>query len=314
MEAAYRHIATEAKVTDLQGVGMSVEKQEGNKVRISSGPVNAIENEAYVGLADKDLSIGLKNKQGLENSTMRVADLDLSTQEGLDQYHRFLLTGKVPEADGNTVTRSGTTQTLKITNETSVQASIGPVDINAQLLSSEGERKVTQYTDGSKSDEVSLDYGRGNNLTISKDFDFLGKPVTDPEKPTYALTMGAVNPDSSSQLAAAYAQDPDSAEAQSYRNQPAQDARISFTPEEAQEMQRLATDYVQRHKLGPTDVPTTGTAGFMQRIAEARNADEVAAVFAKASSNGMIAEDLMNLRAENPDKPLPGTLKLQNAP
>jgi hypothetical protein len=317
-EFAYRHIATEAKVTDLQGVGMSVEKQADNKVRISSGPVKAIENEAYVGLAHKDISVGLKNKQGLENTTMRVADLDLSTQEGLDKYHRFLITGQVPEADGNTVTRSGTTQTLKLTNETSAQVSLGPVDISKQLLSTEGERKTTQYTDGSKSDEVSLTYGRGSNLTISKEFDFLGNPVTDPDKPTYALTMGQLDPRSSSSLAAAYAEDPDSAEAASYRGKPAQDAQISFTPEQAQEMQRMATEYVQNHNdLSSTtlqDAVLTGTSDFMQQVALARNADEVAAVFAKASSNGRLADDLMNLRADNPDKPLPGTLKLQNSP
>lgn len=317
-EGAYRHIATEAKVTDLRGAGMAVEKLDGNRVKITSGSVNAIENEAFFGAGGKNWAVGLKNKQGLENTSMRMAELDLSTQEGMDKYQRFLITGQVPEADGNTVTRSGTTQSLKLNSETSLRGNLGPVDINLQFMGNEGERKTTQYTDGSKSDELTLSYDQSANLTISKDFDFRGAQVEDPDKPTYALTMGQVDPRSSSYLASAFAEDPDSAEALSYQGQPTQDAQISFTTAQAQEMQRLATEYVQRHNPGPNtaDTALTGTSAFMQQIAEARNSDEVAAVFAKATSNGSIAEHLLNLRAEpeNAGRPLPGTLKLQNSP
>jgi hypothetical protein len=317
-EAAYRHIAAESKVTDLRGAGMGVERLDGNRVRISAGPVNAIENEAFFGVGGENWAVGLKNKQGLENTSMRVAELDLSTQEGMDKYQRFLMTGQVPEADGNTVTRSGTTETLKYTNETSVRANLGPIDINATLASSEAERKVTNYTDGSRSEEFSMTYGQGVNLTINKDFDFRGSPVANPDKPTYALTMGRVDPASSSYLASAFAQDPDSAEARGYHDGPAQDAQISFTPEQAQEMQRLATAYVQKYNPGSSieDASVLGTSGFMRQVAMARNADEVAAVFARATSSGSIAEHLLSLRAEpeNIGRPLPGTLRLQNAP
>ncbi len=311
-EAAYRNIAIENKVSDFKGAGMAVEKLDGNRVRISSGPVNAIENEAYVGLKDENLAIGLKNKRGLENSTMKVAELDVSTQEGMDKYQRFLLTGQVPEADGNTVSRSGTTSSLKLTNETSAQVSIGPVDINAQLMASEGERKTTQYTDGSKSDEINLSYGQGINLAINKETDFLGNTVASPDKPTYALTMGQVSPGASSYLASAYAEDPNSAEAKSYHNGPAQDVQISFTPEQAQELQRMAADYAQRH---PSKLPGD-TSQVMQQIAEARNSDEVAAVLAKVQSDGDLAEHLLRLRTDpaNRATPLPGSIKHQNSP
>lgn len=77
-------------------------------------------------------------------------------------------------------------------------------------------------------------------------------------------------------------------------------------------MQRLAADYAQRH---PSKLPGD-TPAFMQQIADARNTDEVAAVFAKASSDGQLAEHLLRLRADpaNRGQPLPGTLKLQNSP
>ncbi len=317
-EASYRHIAAESKVTDFRGAGMGVERLDGNRVRISAGPVNAIENEAFFGVGGENWAVGLKNKQGLENTSMRTAELDLSTQEGMDKYQRFLMTGQVPEADGNTVTRSGTTETLKYTNETSLRANLGPVDVNVQLLGSEAERKSTQYSDGSRSDEITMSYGQGVNLTINKETDFRGQPVQNPDKPTYAVTMGKVDGTSSSYLASAFAQDPDSAQAQSYHRGPAQDVQISFTPEQAQEMQRLATEYVQRHNPGQSleNASLLGTSGFMRQIAMARNSDEVAAAFARATSTGAIAEHLLNLRAEpaNIGRPLPGTLKLQNSP
>jgi len=320
-EASYKHIAAEAKMTDFRGAGMSVEKLENNKVRISSGPVNAVESEVYAGLKSKELALGLKAKQTEERTHMKVAELDLNTQEGQDRYHRFLLTGEVPQADGDTVSRSGTVETHKISNEASAQLSIGPVDINAQLRADEGERKVTQYTDGSKSEEISLTYGQGNNLTISKDFDFRGTSVPDSHKPnpTYTLTLGKVDPRSAYQLEAAFAQDVAAAEAKDYRNNPTQDAQISFSPEDALEMKRMATEYVHKHNdLSNTslqDAVLHGTSATMQQLALARNADEVAAVLAKSASNGRLAEDLAMLQSENADKPLPGNQpKFQPSP
>jgi hypothetical protein len=318
LEGAYRNIAAESKVTDLRGVGMSVEKLDDKRVKISAGPVDAVENEAYLGLKDKHLAFGVKNKKALEDSSMRVAELDVSTQEGMDKYQRFLVTGQVPEADGNGVTKSGTTQTLKLTDETSARANVGPFEVSAQLASSEGERKVTQYTDGSRSEELSLNYGQNVSLTVSKDFDFRGLPE-DTGKPTYALTMGKVDPGSSSYLAAAFADDVDSAEAKSYESKPAQDAQISFTPEQALEMQRMATEYVQKYNPPGTSLESAsnlGTPGFMRQVAMAKNADEVAALFAKAPSSGSVASHLLNLRLEpeNVGKPLPGNLRMQTSP
>jgi hypothetical protein len=311
-EFAYRNIALESKVTDFQGTGMSVEKQGDNKVRISSGPVSAIENEAYAGLKNENMALGLKNKRGLENSTMKVADLDLSTQEGMDKYQRFLITGEVPEADGNTVARSGTTQTLKITNETSAQVTLGPIDISKQLMGTEGERKTTQYTDGSKSEEASLTYGQNINLTISKDFDFTGAQEDDSKKPTYTLTMGQLDRGSSAQLAGSFAEDLATSDSNSYLNKPAQDAQLTFTRQEAQELQQLAADYSQRN---PSKLPGD-TSAIMQQIANARNTDEVAAVLARSRSDGDLAEHLNRLRLDpaNRAKKLPGNLRLENSP
>ncbi len=289
MEASYRCAAIEAGVKHLDGFAIGVEKLEGNKVRLLSGPVKGVENEAFAGL-DAGVKFGLHNEKTLETGTLKTVELDLGTQAGKDAYYRFLATGQLPTAEDG-AQNAATVQTVKLSDQTSVQASAGPFEIDWRIAGTSGERTTTTYASGAKDESLQLSYASDRTLFIDKKFGADQKLSS----ASYKVNMVGVDAISTQYFQQAFGQPPRSGSGSSH-------VEIRMTAQQSLELQAMAKDYLAR-----TPHNVSGTASFARQLAEAKNPDEIAVVLARSQSNADLAEYLLHLRARV-GKPIPGTL------
>lgn len=311
LEGAYKHVAAELGYTSARGLAFGVEKVSPTQVKVTAGPYNAVENEAFVGVKGGELAVGLSLQRGLEDSKSRTVTLDISKPEGRDAYYRLLATGQFPKENAaHGITQSGTTQAVKVTGNASAVAQLGPVASSFNLGGNEGELKKTTFGNGTSELEATVRYQNGKAVILNRSFDKTGKE--NESQTTAKLLVGHNSGHTAAIFFAAFAKDWDPKKFDEITKGPPRDIQIQINNAQAHQIADLARQYIVKYN---------GSRGFdgapesvMKKLARATTAEEMAKVFAKQDATA-VAQELITLRRTfHEQKPLAGWLTMQKSP
>ncbi len=319
--AAYRMVRGQETLTELQGQGFSVRRMEGDIVEVSSGPVAAVERDAFLGVGLSSLNVGIGRDDRLSSEQLQVARMDLGTPEGQEAYRLFMQTGSVPDRAGPGIPMAGARDQLSYESQTSAQLNIGPVSMSTTLADTSYENTLTRWGDGSAEHRVSGDAFNGNSFEITSTLRPDGS--VDAGSRTWQATLYDLHPASASYLQTAFTG------AEYNGDMPRGTALdVSFSDADLMRMRDMARDQLGRINpdvLARIDARpdashaerTPDSTSMLQRIAAAQTPEEVfrASFLAPTASTGQLAETLLGLSfhaREGEQVTLPGSATLRD--
>jgi hypothetical protein len=187
-EATFRNLAVATKVEEASGVSVAIEKTGENTVRVTAGPTQAVEAYNSVGVDFGIASAALGRTDNLDTATLKTAEFDLSTSEGQAAYNEFLTAGTLPSTNGTGVSDVATVETIDYSSESSLDVSLGPIDLSFKGAKNTGNSVVTTYPDGTKDVTVALDYSENVPMQLTRRYDAQGNELLSERRYSYELT------------------------------------------------------------------------------------------------------------------------------
>ncbi len=145
--AKYKVLYLEDTHTDFTGLGLGVTALDDGKVAIYSGPIEAIEQQTFLGIKI-GITAGLSADRELAWHHFAYAELDLTTPEGEAAYRTFVTGGGIPTTAIGTAVRPATIQVMDWSAETGVGFGLGSWNARWELGSVDTSRTWTTYDDG----------------------------------------------------------------------------------------------------------------------------------------------------------------------
>lgn len=308
INASYKLYNLESSVTDLKGLGIGVEKLDGNIMRVSTGPVDTIENEMFFGVGKFGIRAGLGNETSLEYSNMKTAEFDLNTKTGQAAYQHFLATGQIPSSGVPGVLRAGQIDKIEFDSESKVEFKIGGIGIDETLGHNVGESRSVTYDDGSKEESILIGYGK-DSVQIDRTFDKDNKIVSGQSK--YTFMQSDAHPALASYLKTAFIG------VGQEKLDGKQDVQISLTESQLNEIRALAKKDYERYlkdmrisKEEAEKNPAIQSNTFTARLANTKNAEDAAILLVQNMPKA--SEKLLSLMLNVNDKePLNGKIEIR---
>ena len=176
LAASFRHIGFQTNVTEAAGVTYAVTR-EGNAVRVTMGPNQAVEAFNGLGLRSQIATAMLGRQDNLGGSSLGTATFDLSNPDGQAAYAHFVATGQVAhETPG--VSGVATIERVDYSSQQRLQVELGPVQADLAGAKNTGTFVRTTYPDGSWTATSELQYSGNVPLQVTQRFDASGAEVT----------------------------------------------------------------------------------------------------------------------------------------
>lgn len=176
LAGSFRHIGVQTNVTDAAGVTYAVTR-DGNDVRVTMGPNQAVEAFNGIGLRSEIASAMLGRQDNLGGSTLATATFDLSNPDGQAAYAHFVATGQVAHETAG-VDDVATIERIDYSSQTRALLELGPVQANLAGAQNTGTFVRTTYPDGSYTFTTELQYSGNVPLQVTQRFDAAGHEVT----------------------------------------------------------------------------------------------------------------------------------------
>jgi hypothetical protein len=310
-EANYKAFTVGGTHTELSGQGFGITRGEGSIVEVYSGPVDTVENSAFLGLGRQGtLAVGIGSDLSMETREMQIARIDLSTAEGQAAYQAFVSGGRVPEWSPPGVQQSGTTEIFSHEYASFVGLQVGGLSIGG---ANDANGTITQTTWADGTVEYSNTYTSTGGVTTDVRGTRGADGNLDPATTQYTIVRANLDPVLASYLNASYNTD--------QVNRPfdgPQHAQMQFTSEQLMEMRDRARASVVslqgQEKLDNLDsgLETPWWAETQERLAVATTPDEVFAVLSDDYHGGTVIEDMLSMSFEH-GAPSTGTFRMIDA-
>jgi hypothetical protein len=282
LDVGYRIFRAESQISNLDGYGIGVEKLEGNKVRVTTGPVETLENESFLGMGTSEVRAGVNRQTKLETTNMQTAEFDLGKPEGEQAYRQFLHTMSLPAATTAGV-RTGRIESTTVGDQLAAELKLGDLGGQWEMSKTSAEQRSVVWSDGTRDQSIFL-RSNDRSLTIERKLDASGN--ADPDQTRFSLASANAHPDFAANAYQAF--NPGNTRP---RIDGHQDVQLHLSSDQLMEIRDRARHYMDA--LRPTSSP-------IALLAEARNADEVARWIARHDDN---FGKLLALRIETPGMP-----------
>lgn len=307
-ELNYKALTLGGTHTELSGQGFGVTRGEGSIVEIYAGPVDTVENATFFGIGRQGIAAaGVGTELSMENRSMQVARLDLSTAEGQAAYQQFINSGKIPEWSPPGVQQSGTTEVFSHEYARSIGLQVGGAEFGL-FDNANGTITRTTWADGTSEYTNSYTDALGVTSEVSYPLDAAGNP--DYDNARWTIVRADLHPAQASYLETSY--DP------SKRNQFAdgpQHVQMTLTSDDLIELRDKARNYVQQEygqeRLNDLDserVPASPDS--VEALAIADSPEEV--FYILNDSHGKTIETLLMLSMHS-GTPTPGDFRITDA-
>ena len=310
-EANYKAFTIGGTHTELSGQGFGITRGEGSIVEVYSGPIETVENSAFLGLGRQgSLAVGIGSELSMETRELQIARIDLSTAEGQAAYQAFISGGRVPEWSPPGVQQSGTTEIFSHEYASFIGLQVGGLSLGG---SSDANGTITQTTWADGTVEYANTYTSAGGVTTEVRGTLGSDGNLDPATAQYTIVRANLDPVLASYLNASYNTD--------QVNRPfdgAQHAQMQFTGAQLMEMRDRARESVValqgQGKLDNLDsgVETPWWAETQERLAVCDTPDEVFAVLSDDMHGGTVIEDLLSMSFEH-GAPTTGTFRMIDA-
>ncbi|MCE9666456.1 hypothetical protein LY474_01410 [Myxococcus stipitatus] len=219
-----------------QGKGMSIEvSRDGDKLKMTSGPTEFIENNGTVSLGVGPVSVSMGREDTLKEYKLRTAEFDLANPDGKKAFESFAKDGRMPEKEGPGV--SNTLRFDKVNYESTggkVDIDVGPFSIGTDGTTNTGDYLITHHPDGTKSLTSDITYGGDHpDITIEQKYGKDGKLIPGSEK--FAMKFDTKDDNARELLVYSYTGDSAKAKAARENDDP---ITLNLTASDIQEMQR----------------------------------------------------------------------------
>lgn len=172
-----RQLATRDRVGHEEGVQVSIEALEGQRVRVVAGPREAVEAYHGVGLKLGPASAMLGREDRVSGGTLHTAQFDLSNPQGRQAYDAFLRSGVMPERDAPGLSEVSTVSRLDMRSEGRVDLGLGSRSTSLSTGANSGQAVRTVHGDGSAEVSRTLRYREHDvSLQIDQSFAADGTP------------------------------------------------------------------------------------------------------------------------------------------
>lgn len=166
LEGRFRNIAIQSQATEAQGASYRVDHLQDGRVRVTTGPNQAVEAFNGVGFAAGKLAAVAGRQDALGQSTVRTATFDLDQVDGRAAYQHFIDTG-VMDAHTPGVQDLATVERLGMSSQTRLKAGVGDafaVDLAGQRNT--GDVVRVRHEDGSFTEQRTVEYS--GNVPVSR--------------------------------------------------------------------------------------------------------------------------------------------------
>ena len=247
-EATFKNIAVATKIEEASGVSVAIEKTGENTLRVTAGPTEAIEAYNSVGVDFGIASASLGRTDNLDSATLKTAEFDLSTPEGQAAYNEFLTSGTLPSDNSTGISDVATIETIDYSSESSLDVSLGPIDLSFKGQKNTGNSVVTTYPDGTKDVTVDLDYSENVPMQLTRRYDAQGNEIISERRYSYEVKA---DENTAQLLNASLTGDVNQAESGPVK--PGQTVTLTFTEAQMREYMEM-TQKASEAGLGTTDL------------------------------------------------------------
>lgn len=310
-EANYKAFTVGGTHTELSGQGFGITRGEGSIVEVYSGPVETVENSAFLGLGRQGtLAVGIGSDLSMETREMQIARIDLSTAEGQAAYQAFVSGGRVPEWSPPGVQQSGSTEIFSHEYASFIGLQVGGLSIGG---ANDANGTITQTTWADGTVEYSNTYTSTGGVTTDVRGTRAADGNLDPSTTRWTIVRADLDPVLASYLNASYNTD----EVNRPFDRP-QHAQMQFTDADLMEMRdRARTSVVSlqgQEKLDNLDsgLETPWWSSTQERLAVATTPEEVFAVLSDDFHGGTVIEDMLGMSFEH-GQPSTGTFRMIDA-
>lgn len=148
LQVTYRQLQLDMGFEEGRRLSTGVRRIDANTVRIFVGDADFVRQAVALGTSVGSLGISIGGTAELSNGKLRTIDIDISTPEGFDAYQQFVATGKLPKPNAEGTKDPTAVETIDLSDETRLQASLGKVTVGGVLADSEGHVTKIQHEDG----------------------------------------------------------------------------------------------------------------------------------------------------------------------
>ena len=238
----YHNITAELGYKDGHRVSSAVERVGDDKVRITVGDTDFVDDLLSLKYGDEHAAVGATVGNSFQDGKARAVDLDLSTPEGRSAYERFIGSGRLPASGAPGSSDPTTSRSVTSTHTDQITVKVGPLGGTAGGTTDQGQVVETTHADGTK---VTTSFSRRGDTVLAHEF------TTDPSGTTsadkYALQLQDVDKnyvDGYQQLSG------HDGETGSNR-----DLTLSYSPAELDSMQNAALDQILAAQRGRDGSP-----------------------------------------------------------
>lgn len=166
MAGTFRKIAAEHKLTEAEGASLRVDRLDDGRVRVTTGPNQAVEAFNGMGFSAKGVTAIAGRQDALGQSSVRTATFDLANADGQAAYQQFVANGtldaKTPGMDD-----VATVERLGMSSQTRLKVEVGSV-FGVDMAGARNSGDVTQVRrdDGSYTELRNVQYD--GNLPVTR--------------------------------------------------------------------------------------------------------------------------------------------------
>lgn len=189
--AAFSAFAAQTKTTQAASVSVHMAKLDGDKVRVSVGPTNALKTTTQAGL-DVGVASALAGRTDeLAQSEVKTAEFDLSKPDARAAFNAMMTTGDLPAKNGSGVTNVSTVSRLDSSSTQHADLSLGPFQVGLKGQSNEASSVLTRKADGAATLDQQLRYRDNVPLHVTAQFAKDGKEKPGTRRYEFSLTPDA---------------------------------------------------------------------------------------------------------------------------
>lgn len=166
MAASFRNMAAQHKLTEAEGASFRVDRLDDGRVRVTTGPNQAVEAFNGLGFSAKGVTALAGRQDALGQSSVRTATFDLANADGQAAYQQFVANGtldaKTPGMDD-----VATVERLGMSSQTRLKVDVGSL-FGVDLAGQRNTGDVTQVRrdDGSYTELRNVQYD--GNLPVTR--------------------------------------------------------------------------------------------------------------------------------------------------
>jgi hypothetical protein len=288
----YGPLRNELGYSESEGMAFSAQNLGGGTMRVTAGPTQAVQTEAFLGVEAGPARFGLTSESEERASNMVSADFNTNTPEGKRAYRDFMRTGEVPQENPPHVTNVRTIVQGDASAVTGGEASLAGVGFSVEGMDMEAQTRISTdpVTQQQELEQYIRNGDTAGHMAVSRDAE--GKPTGEA---TYTFMIEDVDSESARLALYADSGNPDvSAEGN-------QNIQLKMTEQELMELHDSSLIAVGQNMDPPMtdpreveawisehpDEPALLTADpLVQGIATAESPEEVATAIVRHGDNG----------------------------